>query len=75
MQPQSSLWGVPPAAAKRRVAPAKIYALRLGAVTVTSISLFLIYLVTTSRLSWYADGLLAFALALAWAYRFERDTR
>jgi hypothetical protein len=74
VQPQSSLWGVPPAAATRRVAPAKIYALRLGALTVTAITLVLIYRVT-SRLPWYVDGLLALAVALAWAYRFERRAR
>ena len=71
MQPQSSLWGVPPAAAKRSVVAAKIYALRLGAVAVTAITLILIYRLT-SELPWYVDGLLAVALALVWAYRFER---
>ena len=74
MHSQSSLWGVPPAAAKRRVAPAKIYALRLGAVIVTAITLILIYALT-SGLPWYVDGLLAFASAWAWTYRFERSTR
>ena len=74
MSPQVNLWGISPAAAKRNVAAAQIYALRLGALILVAIILLLIYR-ATAPLPWYIDAPLAVAVAFAWAWKFERRPR